>query len=40
MVFTDLEGSFPDAAPNHPVLWAATKDHPAPFGEVIPMAAA
>ena len=40
MVFTDLEGCFPDAAPNHPVLWAATKDHPAPFGEVIPMAAA
>jgi predicted metal-dependent peptidase len=40
VVFTDLEGSFPDAAPNHPVLWAATKDHPAPFGEVILMAAA
>jgi predicted metal-dependent peptidase len=40
VVFTDLEGSFPDAAPNHPVLWAATKDHSAPFGEVIPMATA
>ena len=40
VVFTDLEGSFPDAVPNHPVLWAATKDHSAPFGEVIPMAAA
>jgi predicted metal-dependent peptidase len=37
VVFTDLEGSFPDAAPSHPVLWAATRDHPAPFGEVIPM---
>jgi predicted metal-dependent peptidase len=40
VVFTDLEGSFPDAAPNHPVLWAATKDHSVPFGEVIQMAAA
>jgi predicted metal-dependent peptidase len=40
VVFTDLEGSFPDAAPNHPALWAATKDHSAPFGEVIPMATA
>jgi predicted metal-dependent peptidase len=40
VVFTDLEGSFPDTAPNHRVLWAATKDHSAPFGVVIPMAAA
>ena len=40
VVFTDLEGCFPDAAPSHPVLRAATKDHSAPFGEVISMAAA
>jgi predicted metal-dependent peptidase len=40
LVFTDLDGSFPDAAPNHPVLWAATKENSAPFGEVIPIAAA
>jgi len=40
VVFTDLEGCFPNAAPSHPVLWAATKDHSAPFGEVISMATA
>jgi predicted metal-dependent peptidase len=32
---TDLYGTFPDAAPDMPVLWAATSDAGAPFGEVI-----
>jgi predicted metal-dependent peptidase len=40
VVFTDLEGCIPDAAASHPVLGAATKDHSAPFREVISMAAA
>ncbi len=30
---TDLYGSFPDTAPDYPVLWAATSDETAPFGE-------
>lgn len=30
---TDLYGRFPDAAPEFPVLWAATSTAPAPWGE-------
>jgi predicted metal-dependent peptidase len=41
MVFlTDLDGSFPAEAPSYPVLWASTSTLTAPFGQVIPMAAA
>jgi predicted metal-dependent peptidase len=41
MVFlTDLYGSFPESAPDYPVLWASTGGHQAPFGSVIPMHAA
>ncbi|MFC5862092.1 VWA-like domain-containing protein [Acidicapsa dinghuensis] len=41
MVFlTDLEGSFPREEPMYPVLWASTSKLAAPFGQVIPMAAA
>jgi len=29
---TDMEGSFPEFAPNYPVMWVATTDHKAPFG--------
>jgi predicted metal-dependent peptidase len=32
---TDLEGSFPDVAPDYPVLWAKTTDIEPPFGESI-----
>jgi predicted metal-dependent peptidase len=40
MVFlTDLYGTFPDSAPDYPVLWASTGGREAPFGEVIPMQA-
>lgn len=35
IVLTDLEGSFPQQAPNYPVLWATTIKHEAPFGEVV-----
>lgn len=31
---TDLYGPFPDEQP-YPVLWAATTDQPAPFGEIV-----
>ena len=34
---TDLEGTFPDAEPSIPVLWLATEDHIAPFGETVPV---
>lgn len=34
---TDLYGSFPDRAPGYPVLWLATSDQVAPFGETIRM---
>jgi predicted metal-dependent peptidase len=35
---TDLAGSFPDAEPDVPVLWAVTgKRRAAPFGEVVPI---
>ncbi len=38
MVFlTDLYGTFPDFAPDYPVLWASTGSRKAPFGSVIPM---
>ena len=37
---TDLWGTFPDAAPEYPVLWASTGRRHAPFGSVIPMQAA
>jgi predicted metal-dependent peptidase len=41
MVFlTDLYGTFPDSAPDYPVLWASTGGHQVPFGSVIPMHAA
>jgi predicted metal-dependent peptidase len=37
---TDLYGTFPDDAPDYPVLWASTGSRHAPFGSVIPMQAA
>lgn len=37
---TDLYGSFPDAEPAYPVLWASTGGRRAPFGQVVPMQAA
>ena len=41
MVFlTDLYGSFPESAPDYPVIWASTDSRQAPFGSVIPMHAA
>jgi predicted metal-dependent peptidase len=42
MVFlTDLWGEFPKSAPDYPVIWASTgSNRPAPFGQVVPMAAA
>jgi predicted metal-dependent peptidase len=41
MVFlTDLYGTFPDSAPDYPVIWASTGSRQAPFGSVIPMHAA
>jgi predicted metal-dependent peptidase len=35
IVLTDLEGSFPNEAPEYPVVWASIEDHEAPFGEVL-----
>jgi predicted metal-dependent peptidase len=35
---TDLDGSFPAAAPDYPVLWAATSGAAAPFGEIVRVA--
>jgi predicted metal-dependent peptidase len=32
---TDMYGSFPDTPPNYPVIWAATTDVRAPFGDVV-----
>lgn len=32
---TDLYGTFPDAAPNYPVIWARTNDQEPPFGDVV-----
>jgi predicted metal-dependent peptidase len=37
---TDLDGTFPSAAPAYPVLWASTESRPVPFGQVIPMGGA
>ncbi|MGD0894109.1 MAG: VWA-like domain-containing protein [Terracidiphilus sp.] len=34
---TDLCGTFPEIAPDYPVLWASTERRRAPFGSVIPM---
>jgi predicted metal-dependent peptidase len=34
---TDLEGTFPDRAPETPVLWVSTTDRVAPWGETIKM---
>lgn len=33
--FTDLAGTFPDEAPDYPVIWVSTTDAVAPFGETI-----
>ena len=33
--FTDMWGSFPDEAPAYPVIWCATTDKEAPWGETI-----
>jgi predicted metal-dependent peptidase len=33
--FTDLMGTFPDEAPDYPVIWVSTYDGVAPFGETI-----
>ena len=32
---TDLMGSFPDDKPGYPVVWCATTNDPAPFGDVV-----
>lgn len=37
LCITDLYGTFPDSAPSFPVLWLATSDVIAPFGETIPI---
>ncbi len=37
---TDLNGTFPSAAPAYPVLWASTESRHAPFGQVVPMESA
>ena len=34
--FTDGYGSFPDLAPEYPVIWAMTTDYKPPFGDIIP----
>jgi predicted metal-dependent peptidase len=36
---TDLEGSFPSAPPNYPVIWGAISNHVAPFGDTIKLPA-
>ena len=33
--FTDMLGEFPKVAPDYPVIWCATTDHTAPFGEIV-----
>jgi predicted metal-dependent peptidase len=40
VILTDLYGTFPESAPEYPVLWASTGSRHAPFGSVIPMHAA
>jgi predicted metal-dependent peptidase len=37
---TDLYGTFPESAPDYPVLWASTGGRHALFGSVIPIQAA
>ncbi len=37
LCITDLDGRFPDTPPAFPVLWLATEDGTAPFGETIPI---
>jgi predicted metal-dependent peptidase len=37
---TDLCGTFPSDVPQYPVIWASTETRKAPFGQVVPMAAA
>jgi predicted metal-dependent peptidase len=32
---TDMAGRFPNKAPNYPVVWCATTDQKAPFGETV-----
>jgi predicted metal-dependent peptidase len=32
---TDMHGSFPECAPEYPVIWASTTDQGAPFGSVV-----
>jgi hypothetical protein len=32
---TDMCGRFPEEEPAYPVIWAATTDEPAPWGEVV-----
>jgi predicted metal-dependent peptidase len=32
---TDLEGSYPETEPDYPVLWIATTNHRATWGETI-----
>ncbi len=32
---TDMQGRFPEDEPAYPVIWAATTDEPAPWGEVV-----
>jgi predicted metal-dependent peptidase len=34
---TDLWGSFPDSPPDYPVVWAATAEGSAPFGDIVPL---
>ncbi len=33
--FTDGAGSYPDRAPNYPVIWAMVSDYKPPFGKVV-----
>ena len=40
IVLTDLDGSFPEAAPGYPVLWVSSGYSEAPFGETIRISAA
>lgn len=35
LILTDMYGSFPAQAPEYPVVWCATSDQGAPFGETI-----
>lgn len=35
LYLTDMYGSFPDKAPNYPVIWCATSEKKAPFGKTL-----